>query len=254
MKKTAIEAVKKAGAYLLKHYKRDSSLLSKREMGKHIVTVYDKGADIIIKEVIRKRYPDHNLLSEESGYEDRMSEYTWIVDPLDGTGNYAGSNPFWAVSIALMKNNEVVLGVVYAPVIDELYVAEKGKGSTLNDERIYVSEQEELKRSYLLSCEGGSENNTRISKLYQKLYPSVKDLRKFGSAAIEGCFVASGRRDAYVVIVISPWDVAACNLIVEEAGGKVTKLDGGEWKADVCDLLLSNGRLHEDILKQAEKI
>ena len=244
----AVEIAKKAGEYLLENFKKDETLFQERGMSKEIVTKYDKESDKIIIDEIEKEFPEHNLLTEESGKIDKGSEYTWIVDSLDGSGNFADGNPFYSVSIALAKDNEVILGVVYAPSLDELYVAEKGKGAFLNGKQIHVSELSDMNKAYLVTCEGGSKSNDRLAGLYKKIYPGVKDMRKLGSAAIEGGFVSSGRADGYFTLDISPWDVAATVIINEEAGGKVTDFNGEKWKPEKMDVIITNGKFHDELL------
>ncbi len=249
MKQFTIDTAKKAGQYLLQNFKKDKSLLKERGVAKDLSTKYDKESDRIIIEQIKSKYPDHNILTEESGEFNNNSNYTWIVDSLDGTSNFAAQNPFFSVSIALVKNNKPILGVVYAPFLDELFYAEEGKGAFRNNQKIKVSDINKLSSSYLVACEGGDKTNERLAQLHAKIHPTVKDMRKLGSAAIEGCFVASGRADAYFTLNIAPWDIAAAIIIVQEAGGKVTLFNGKEWTPKRQDVILSNGLVHEEIIK-----
>lgn len=246
---TTVQIAKLAGKYLHKNFKKDSSLLNMRGLSKEITTKYDKESDRIIIAEIEKKFPKHSILTEESGKIDKKSEFLWIVDSLDGSGNYAMSNPFFSVSIALMKNNKVILGVIYAPALNELYTTEVGCGAYLNNKKIKVSEISSIDKSYFVMCEGGLKTNRQISEYVSRIYPKVKDLRKIGSAAIESGFVASGRADAYFTFEISPWDVAAGVLLVKEAGGKVTDFNGDEWQAKKTNLIMSNTRLHKPILE-----
>lgn len=248
MKDIAIMIAKKAGDYLLNNFRKDESLLKKRGMSKEIITEYDKESDRIIIEELRKNFPEHNYLTEESGEFDNGSDKTWIIDSMDGSGNFASGNPFFSVSIALVKNDEPIIGVIYAPFLGELYVAEKGQGATLNGESIGVSDVSELSQIYTVTCEGGSKSNARLANIYAQIYPKMKDMRKIGSAAIEGGYVASGRADAYLTLNISPWDVAATVLIAKEAGGKATDFSGNKWTPDNCDLLITNGVMHDEML------
>ena len=248
MKQFAIRTAKKAGIYLLENFRKHKNLAEKRGLAKEITTKYDKVSDALIIKEINKRYPKHNILTEESGFIDKKSEYTWIVDSLDGTTNFSNSNPFFSVSIALMKNNELLLGVIYAPFLKELFVAEKGKGSFLNGKRIHATDTSDIKQSYFLSCEGGDKTNRRISKINAKIHGRSKDMRKLGAASLEGAWVACGRAEAYIVTEISEWDVASAVLLVKEARGKVTDFKGKEWKAKKSDLIFSNEKIHSKIL------
>lgn len=250
VKKIAISIAQRAGAFLLHHFKHDSSLLLKRATAKELTTKYDKQSDDFIVRELTKYFPKHSILAEESGFHDRKSRFCWIVDPLDGSTNFARGFPFFAVSIALQKDDELVLGIIYAPVLDELYVAEKGKGAFLNGKRIFVSAVSRLSQSYLVSCEGGEKTNKRISKINARLHPSVKDLRKLGSAALEGASVACGRSEAYFATKLNAWDVAGAALLVREAGGKVTDFGGNHWIPRKSDIIFSNGKLHPKIIRR----
>lgn len=245
-KKTA----EKAGNFLLENFKKDELLFKERAMSKEIVTRYDKESDQIIIKELEKNFPEHNLLTEESGSIDKDSDYTWIVDSLDGTGNFASGNPFFSVSIALAKQGEIILGIIYAPFLQEFYTAKKGEGASLNDKKIKVSDISDTKNAYIVTCEGGSKSNQRLAGIYSTVYPWVKDMRKLGSAAIEGGFVATGRADSYITLQIDPWDVAATVLITEESGGKATDFKGNNWRIEKTDLLLTNNHLHSDLLKK----
>ena len=249
----AVKIARKAGKYLLENFEKHPKLVKERGLAKEIVTKYDKVSDRIIREELIKKYP-YNLLTEESGFTNFNSERTWVVDSLDGSSNFAVGNPFFSVSIALTEKDKIVLGVIYAPFLKELYTVVRGKGAFLNGKRIHVSEVKELRRAYLLSCEGGEKTNKRIAKINSLLHPKVKDMRKLGSGAIEGGFVASGRADAYITTKIYPWDIASAVLLVEEAGGKVTNFQGEEWNLKQSDLILSNGKIHNKILSRIKSI
>ncbi|MGM5488539.1 MAG: inositol monophosphatase family protein [Nanobdellota archaeon] len=243
--KSAAKIAQMGGQYLLANFGNDPELLSKRGLSKEVTTKYDKECDrILIDEVVR-RYPSHNLLTEESGHITHKSEYTWVIDSLDGTGNFAAGNPFFSVSIGILKGNTPIAGVVYAPFLDELYLVQKDHGATLNGKQIRVSDIASLDQAYIVACEGGSKDNTRMTNLFTSIYPQVKDMRKIGSAALECGLVASGRADGYTTLAIHPWDVAAGVLLVQEAGGEVTDFDGVPWQPTQMDLLASNGRIHE---------
>ncbi len=248
MKDFAVEVAKKAGKYLLDNFRNDETLLKERGSSKEVVTKYDKEADKIIVDAIKEKYPEHNLLTEESGSIKNDSEYIWIVDSLDGSGNFSAGNPYFSVSIALMKDNELVLGVIYAPYLNELYVAEKGKGATMNGTSITVSDIADLAHAYVVTCEGNNNKHDRMADAYAKLVPKTKDYRKIGSAALECCMVACGRADAYVTFEIDPWDVAAGLLIAQEAGAKASDFSGNPWKPERQDLVVTNGNVHEEFL------
>ena len=248
--KELIESLaRQAGDALMRHFRQDWALLRQRGTAKDVATRYDKEVDSLIIAGIQRYYPSHSLLTEESGSLQGDPEWLWIVDSLDGTGNFANFNPLFSVCIALMNQDEPVLGAVYAPAIDEFYCAEKGKGAYLNGMKIQVSDVSDLGHSYVLYCEGGDKNKVRTGELLHEVYPHVTDIRKLGSAGLETAWVAAGRRDAYYTTRIEPWDVAAGVLLVQEAGGRVSDFEGNRWQPQTGDLLFSNEKLHDNILQ-----
>jgi len=254
MKDFAVEVSQKAADYLLEHFRSDPELLSKRGLAKEITTQYDIQSDNIIIEQIEKKFPAHNLLTEESGFIDKKSETTWIVDSLDGTGNFATGNPFFAVSIAVLQKEQLLLGVVNSPFLREVYTAVKGKGAFLNGNQITISKTSNFENSYLVSCEGGAKSTQLVASINAAMHPQCKDVRKLGSAALEGCWVACGRVDAYYTTDIDPWDVAAAIVIVEEAGGKITDFNGSPWESKRSHVLMSNNILHQNLLGELQKM
>jgi myo-inositol-1(or 4)-monophosphatase len=243
------ELTRTAGTFLLEHFREDSSLLAMRTSAKEAATKYDRMSDELIIGGIREAFPRHSILTEESGLLQGDPDWLWIVDSLDGTGDFANWNPLFCVCLALMHKGALVLGAVYAPAIDEFYVAERGGGAYLNGKRIRVSGTADLQQSYLFYCEGGEKDRDRTGAALQAVYPRVVDIRKLGTAGLETAWVAAGRGEAYFTMKIEPWDVAAGVLLVEEAGGRVTDLRGGEWVAERGDLLFSNGQVHAQMLE-----
>jgi myo-inositol-1(or 4)-monophosphatase len=239
---------KRAGDVLLSHFGEDEQLLKLRCSVKEAVTKYDKMVDELIIREVKERYPQHSLLTEESGLLKGDPDWLWIVDSLDGTSDFAASNPMFSVCIAVMHKGKLLLGTIYAPAIKEFYLAEKGGGAYLNQRRIHVSETSDLRRSYLFYCEGGETDRLRTGSILTKVYPEVIDLRKLGSAGLETAWVAAGKGEAYFTTKIEPWDVAAGVLLVQEAGGEVTDFKGNPWKPERGDLLFSNGRVHTAML------
>jgi len=237
-----------AGDFLLRHFGEDKQLLDLRASAKEATTQYDKMADGLIVQGIKEQYPDHSLLTEESGLLEGDPDWLWIVDSLDGTGDFANLNPLFSVCIALMHRQEPVLGTVYAPAIGEFYLAERGKGAYLNGRRLQVSDISDLSQSYLFYCEGGEVDRLRTGSLLGRVYPEVVDIRKLGSAGLETAWVAAGKGEAYFTTKIEPWDVAPGVLLTREAGGRVTDFEGREWRPERGDFLFSNGLVHETIL------
>ena len=239
---------RKAGDSLMKHFRQDWDLLQERNTAKEAATRYDKEVDRLIIDEIKRHFPRHSLLTEERGFLRGDPEWLWIVDSLDGTGNFSDFNPFFSVCLALVHGNELVLGAIYAPAIAEFYFAEKCKGAYTDGIRIQVSDVSDLGQSYVLYCEGGDKDRARTGKLLHKVYRHVTDIRKLGSAGLETAWVAAGKGEAYFTTRIEPWDVAPGVLLVQEAGGKVSDFQGKPWQPQTSDLLFSNSKLHQKIL------
>ena len=242
------DLARKAGDVLIKHFRQDYSLFSLRSTAKEASVRYDKDVDRLIIAEIKRHYPHHSLLTEESSFLQGDPDWLWIVDSLDGTGNFANFNPFFSVCIALMHRSELLSGTIYAPAIDEFYFAEKGKGAYLNGGRIRVSDITDLSQSYIFYCEGGEKDRSKTGKIISRVYPHVMDMRKLGSAGLEIAWVATGRGEAYFTTKIEPWDVAPGVLLIQEAGGEVSDFHGDSWKLQRSDLLFSNGKVHQELL------
>lgn len=254
----AITAAKRAGTYLAHEFARGHEAWRLKSTHE-IVTKADTAAERIILTLLKKHTPDFQILSEESGLTHHKSEYLWVVDPLDGTTNFTVHNPLFSVSIALYRNGTPLLGVVYAPYLNELFVAEKGKGTWLNGKRIHVSKTRELKKSFLTYCYGQQHKHMRRAvELYRYFKMKSVDMRQLGSAAIELAWVAAGRTESIIIPGTKPWDAAAGVLLVTEAGGKVTDFRGQAWRffsgasgkvSLNVDLLATNGKIHKNILR-----
>lgn len=243
----AIRATREAGDLLMRHYGRVAVRYKKDGS---IVTDADVKSEKIIKSILNSEFPDYSFLGEESGIDDRDSEYTWLIDPLDGTTNYCIKNPFFNVSIALAYREEPVLGVVYYPFQDELFYAEKGKGAYLNDEKIEVSKQENIEDSVVCFCHAPEKETVEtMSKVFRRIKLVNTTLRQIGAAALELSYVACGRVEAFLMIKLNPWDVAAGAVIVREARGEVTDFDGNSFNLNARDILASNGKIHEGLLE-----
>jgi len=253
MKEFMVNLAKKAGSVLMNYFQRDQELINLRSTAKEAATKYDKVVDQLIIEEIRKTYPGHSLLTEESGYQAADPDWLWIVDSLDGTGNFANQNPYFCICLALIHQGKLSLGVIYAPAINEFYLAETGKGAYLNQKRIQVSNIGDLQKSYLFYCEGGEKDRIRTGNILHGVYPKVMDIRKLGSAGLETAWVAAGRGEAYFTTKIEPWDVAPGVLLVSEAGGYVTDFKGNPRRQEPGDFLFSNREVHSSILELIKK-
>ncbi len=248
MLETAIEATRQVGPILLERFGKSQEIRIKGL--RDIVTETDLAAQAKAVEVIRSRYPAHDIWAEEVGQTpDGMSEYCWIVDPLDGTTNYARGFPCFSVSIGLSYRGEVILGVVYDPLRDQLFRAQRGQGAYLNGERIHIGSAERLIDAVVgLDWARQQEVRCQVAQLVATVAPEVVTLRSIGSAALGLCSVAAGWTDAYFNLSLAPWDVAAASVIIQEAGGIVSDLAGLPWHPKPGSCLASNGLIHQAIL------
>lgn len=248
LKTTLLNAVQ-AGASQLMHYYNGTFEISNKEGINNLVTEADHAAEKAIIEVIRNSYPDHFILSEETGEIKTDSEYKWIIDPIDGTVNFANGIPLCCVSIGLEKDSEMIMGAVYAPVLNELYFAQKGFGASLNDKRIHVSTKTKLISSCLVTGFPYSYLDTENGplKVFEKLIRKGIPVRRLGSAAIDLCWVAAGRFDGFYEHKLQAWDSAAGFLIVQEAGGRVTDFKGDPFSVYQPHVLATNGKIHEEL-------
>ena len=249
IKKVAFGAVKKAGQILLKEYNNFDRERIKLKSHHEILTRADLLSEEAIIKEIRKYFSSHQILSEESGKTKSDSEYLWIIDPLDGTTNFSIHNPLWSISLAVAYRAEIILGIVFAPFLDEMYVAEKNKGAKLDNKKIRVSSTEKGKIINTF-CHGREEKYVKKAikyYSYQKMHEL--DCRQLGSAAIELAFVAAGRIESIMIPGANPWDVAAGVLLVREAGGRTTDFNGKDWNLDSPGIVASNGKVHNEILK-----
>jgi myo-inositol-1(or 4)-monophosphatase len=245
----AVDAARRAGGLLLGRF---GSLRQIDFKGSptNIVTEMDRQAEALIVEQIGGRFPEHTILAEEGGGRAGLSSHRWIVDPLDGTTNYAHGMPFFAVSIALEIDGVVVLGVVFDPNRDECFTVRRGHGAFLNGAPMSVSETPTLDLSLLSTGYPYDIRNARRKNLaeHAAFMLRCRSVREMGSAAINLALVAAGRLDAFWELSLGPWDVAAGCLMVEEAGGRVTNPEGGPVNIDSPAVLASNGKIHGEML------
>ncbi|MEJ2291804.1 MAG: inositol monophosphatase family protein [Deinococcales bacterium] len=244
---TAIAAAREAARIQLAHLDGELDVDTKSSEV-DIVTQVDRLCEARIREVLLGAYPDHVVLGEEQGQEG-SGRFRWIVDPLDGTVNYAHGFPFFCVSIALEIDGRVEVGVVYDGLNDELFSAVAGRGATLNGRPLQVT-GETVPRRALLATGFAYVDDTvhRNLEVFARMLPQVQSIRRPGAAALDLCAVAAGRLDGFWELGLHPWDVAAGNLIVQEAGGTVTAADGSPYRLGEPTLVVSNGHLHGKLL------
>jgi myo-inositol-1(or 4)-monophosphatase len=217
----------------------------------NLVTDVDLASERLIREAISTYYPRHEILAEEGGLFESGSEFRWIVDPLDGTTNYAHGYPIFCVSIALECKGEPVVGVVYDPMRDEMFAAEHGAGATLNNRPIRVSKVDDLMQGLLST---GFPYDIKTSKLtnldhWSNFALNAQALRRDGAAALDLCYVACGRFDGFWELNLSPWDTAAGTLIVTEAGGRLSDFSGGSFSNYKPEIVASNGLIHDRMIE-----
>lgn len=241
--------IRKAGAVLMKGYGNVRHVQQKGVID--LVTEFDKRSEEVIISSILQEFPDHAILAEESGRNQTISEYQWVIDPLDGTTNFAHGIPIFSVSIGLLKSNSPVVGVVYDPFRNEMFSAELGHGATLNNQPIRVSPRTDLGQAVISTgfpydLRTNPRNNLAQFVQFQLRTQAVRHL---GSAALDCTWTAMSRLDGYWEFGVKPWDVGAGALIVREAGGRVTSVDGDENFLSTTSILVSNGLLHEQMLR-----
>ena len=245
----ANEAVREAGEVVMARFPGDKDI-SYKEGRSNVVTDVDLLAEERIIAVLRREYPDHGIMTEESDDLAGESPYTWIIDPIDGTRNYAYGIPHFCVALALSRDDEVVMGVIYDPVREELFRAEKGSGAYLNDSTIAVSDRQSLSVS-LAAFDLGYDPDIgqKMLKVAGGLWPEVAAVRVMGSAALGLAYVACGRLDLYFHFSLYPWDLAAGIVLIGEAGGTVTELEGQPVGIHSRTVVAANHSIHRDFVK-----
>ncbi|MFH1238733.1 MAG: inositol monophosphatase family protein [bacterium] len=252
LKAVAVEAAIASGQLLKSRLGRIKKLSFKDSGTTNIVTDVDKKSEEMIIKKIKAAFPLHHILAEESGRNHIESEYSWFIDPLDGTTNFVHSFPFFCVSIAVQRAGRIITGVVYDPMREELFLAEEGRPSSLNRRRIKVSPVNKIRNSLLAtgfaydvnkSCAHDNIDN------FARLLKASQAIRRAGSAALDLCYVACGRFEGYWELDLKPWDTAAASFIVQQAGGKVTRFNGAAHSPYDKNILATNGRIHKDMIK-----
>jgi myo-inositol-1(or 4)-monophosphatase len=247
------EIAREASALLMEYFHRRVKIEYKGDAD--LVTEADRRSEALIRERIRQRWPEHDVLGEENGLVDTGSEYRWYVDPLDGTTNFAHGFPVFCVSMGLEHRGKRIAGVVLDPTRDELFAAEKGSGAYLNGQPIRVSGTPTLAESLIAT---GFPSHKRHKNpnihFYHQLTLRSHGVRRAGSAALDLCYVAAGRLDGFWEFNLNPWDTAAGVLIAEEAGGRVTDFYGGPFEINSRQTLATNGLIHDELMNEFQQI
>jgi myo-inositol-1(or 4)-monophosphatase len=251
---TAIRAAKEAGDLLMRMQNEHLVIEKKGEV--NLVTRADRDSEALIRRIIAESYPDHDFRAEEGTEASHKSKFLWLVDPLDGTTNYAHRFPVWCISICLLEHRNPIAGCVYNPHDDELFTAEKGRGAFLNGDKIAPSRTSKLSEALLATgfpydIRETSSNNI---KEFSRFALEAQAIRRAGSAALDFAYLACGRFDGYWEFKLSPWDIAAGSLLAGEAGCKVTNWAGGEFDIFSGEVLSSNGLIHDEMLAVLKSI
>jgi myo-inositol-1(or 4)-monophosphatase len=246
----AIETAREAGQILLERFGRKITITKKGDI--NLVTEADLASEKLIIERIRSHYPKHAILAEESGASalNAESEWKWIIDPLDGTTNYAHGYPCFCVTVALEHKGEIILGVTFDPTRDELFAAEKGNGATLNGRQIRVSETESLSEALLVTgFPYDARERENFARHFTEFTYKSRGIRRDGSAAIDMAYVACGRFEGFWEEGLNPWDVAAGVLLIEEAGGRVSYYDDSKFSIYEPPICANNKLIHAEMLE-----
>jgi len=250
MLKTAIKAAREAGKIIIKSM--DNKKIIDYKSADNLLTDTDLKAEKKILSIIKEKFPTHSFYTEEGLVKRTISDNLWVIDPVDGTTNFFHSFPHFSVSIAYLFKGKVNLGVIFDPIRKELFHAERGKGAFLNNKKIVVSDIAKLTDSLLVSgfaYERGEIIKINLKNIEKFFNASINGIRRTGSAALDLCYVACGRADGFWEFGLKPWDIAAGSLIVTEAGGKITEIKGEKYHLMVVDIVASNSKIHDQMLK-----
>jgi len=240
---------KLAGEIIRNYFGKNFSVEFKSDI-RNLVTQADKESERTIIDFIKKKYPSHGILAEESGSQSTNSNYLWVIDPLDGTSNFAHGLPIFSVSIGLQFKEEIIMGVIYDIMRDKLYYAEKGSGAFRDNIKLSVSKNDKIEESFLVT--GFPYNiNENPENAFEKFIAMIKAsraVRRLGSAAIDFCYLAEGVFDGFWEVHLNPWDICAGKLLVEEAGGLVTDFNNNNININNKTILASNGKIHNQMI------
>ena len=246
----AKKIIEKASFLVLRKINKISKVSFKKGHFNLVTNVDQEVEELILKE-INSNFPNHSVIAEESGMHKKDFAYVWFIDPIDGTTNFAHGYPCFCISIGFSKNGVLEFGLVKNPLTGELYAARKNKGATLNGKPISVSKIKKLKGSLLATGFPYDKKTSRLNnfKNFANLTLRTQGVRRDGAAALDLCYVACGKLDGFWEVRLSPWDVAAGTLIVQEAGGKITDLKGNDYNIFNDKIVASNGFIHSELIK-----
>ncbi|MDD5071582.1 MAG: inositol monophosphatase family protein [Patescibacteria group bacterium] len=252
-KKISIECVKEAGQFLMANINKVKEVSFKAKSD--IVTNIDIGSEKIIIDKIKINFPEHSILSEESGFTGQHTGYIWIMDPIDGTMNYYHASAPFRVALCLVYQQQPIISAIYNPVKDELYFAEAGKGAMLNNRKIHVDENNELKKSVVLThISSKKDARARTILALDSIFKKTLHMRMFGSGLAAMSYIASGKFDIFFNVKTYPWDILPGSLLIQEAGGTVTDIEGKQITIESTSVLATNGKVHDQMLELLEDI
>ncbi|HID38038.1 MAG TPA: inositol monophosphatase [Calditrichaeota bacterium] len=251
----AKSAAQAAGKILIENYGKLSPHAIRQKAANDFISFVDEQSEDKIISIIKETYPAHSFLAEESGLQQHSDTYQWIIDPLDGTTNYIHQIPVFAVSIGLKLKDELILGVIYNPVSNEMFWAEKGKGAFLNDSPIQVTNKDDISRCLIATGFPfkAKQHLPAYLEAFAEIFLSCRGMRRMGAAAIDLAYVAAGRFDGFWEFGLSPWDVAAGAVIIREAGGMVSDFWNKPFFLHNNYIVASNGNIHKDLLYKIQK-
>lgn len=250
----AIRAARNAGNIIMRYADRVDTLTIETKSRNDFVTEVDKQAEQEIIYTLRKAFPDHGILAEESGYDGNKDEYLWVIDPLDGTTNFVRGFPHYAVSIALKHKGKLDQAVIYDPVRQELFTATRGEGALLNNRRLRVTAQKELEGALLGTGFPFRQQQylDAYMEMFKALFPDTAGIRRPGAASLDLAYVAAGRLDGFWELGLSEWDMAAGVLLVKEAGGIVTNFRGGDSYLETGNVIAGTAKIHHAIMRRIQ--
>jgi myo-inositol-1(or 4)-monophosphatase len=249
----AVELARQAGQIILAGL--DDRPAIKLKGAFNVVTAVDRASEDLIVAAIRRAYPDHAILAEEGSEIAGESAYQWLIDPLDGTNNYAHGFPFFSVSIGLLHEGAPLIGVVFDPLREQFFTAERGSGAFCNERRLQVSATPRMEASLVSTGFPYNFGTTPQNNLrqFERVQSRTQGVRRAGSAALDLCYVAAGWLDAHWELRLNPWDSAAGAILIEEAGGTITDWEGNPWTPFAPTMLATNGRIHTELLEVLQK-
>ena len=252
MLNTAIQAARQAGKLIIQYCDRIDTLTITQKGHNDFVTEVDKAAEEIIIRVLRKTYPNHQMIGEESGIsKEGDNDYVWIIDPLDGTTNFIHNIPHFCISIALRYKNKLEQAVIYDPIRSEIFTASRGHGATLNERKIRISQCQKLEKALIGTGFPfrDPEYFEEYFSMFKRIFPQTAGIRRLGSAALDLAYVAAGRLDGYFEANLKPWDMAAGVLLVKEAGGLISDYEAKENYLQTGNIVAANPKIFKALLK-----